>query len=43
MLENTSHINFIQETGSLGSQVSGAHIQVEMVLISHNPTRDIRS
>ena len=41
MLKNTNNINYIHSTGSLGSQVSGAHIQVEMDLISHNSTRDI--
>ena len=41
MLKNTNNINYIHSTGSLGSQVSGAHIQVEMDLISHNSTRDV--
>ena len=41
MLKDTNNINYIHSTSSLGSQVSGAHIQVEMDLISHNSTRDV--
>ena len=33
--------NYIHSTGSLGSQVSGAHIQVEMDLISRNSICDL--
>ena len=32
MLKNTNNINYIHSTDSLCSQVSGAHIQVELVI-----------
>ena len=41
MLKNTNNINYIHSTSILGSKVSGAHIQVEMDLISQNSTCDL--